>query len=319
MAYLVTGADGFLGRAVVRRLLADGLAVVATDISEPADLPDLDPRHRSPLSRVAYDVCLGTAPPELLGPFEAIVHAAAQTLPDGDPGDASRLREVNVDGAANVVALARFTATPKLVHVSSSGVYRRSLAGPLREPAADGGDTLYGATKLAAELVVIEACEQAGIALAILRPCSLYGPGEAPRPSRPVVSPVWHLARAAAAGRSVQLTRTASRREWLAVEDAAAAVAMALQAPSDGPARVLNVGTGILTDLGTLASLAGVRIDDDNEDVEAIDGGDDWAGFLDTAEIGRCLGWSPEQTLGAGLAAYVDALVMDGEPYASRR
>jgi nucleoside-diphosphate-sugar epimerase len=315
LTYLVTGAGGFLGSAIVRALLIHGREVVATDVVTPRGDVSPGPLPGARLQTAAYDVTHEAYPASLDRQYEAIIHAAALTLPaDQQEADRERLMAVNVGGTAHVLELARATGTPTLVYVSSSGVYRRGVVGLLSESDADGGNSPYGASKLAAEALLRGAFTRTGGHAIVLRPCSLYGTGEAVRSSRPEPSPVWHLATAAAAGQSVRLVRPDSRREWLSVHDAAAAIAMAALRETGHGMEVFNLGTGTLHDLATVAELVGVRVLDDGAD-RIVDGGDDWAGYLDTTAIKRELGWQPRLSLPAGLAGYVAELAQhDASP-----
>ena len=309
MTYLVTGAAGFLGRAIVDALLARGLQVVATDLTVSDAGADRTPTESGRLERVAYDVTNRTIPPQLERRFEAIIHAAALTgSADPERGATEKLVHVNVGGTANLLELARATQTSVFVYVSSSAVYRHALEGPLRESFADGGDTVYGASKFEAETLVTRECAHAGIRPTILRPCSLYGSGEVFRDSRPALSPVWHLASAAMGSRSVRLKRSTSRREWLSVRDAASAITKAAIAVDARTPRILNLGSGTLTELSAVAALVGVRVLEDGFAEATVDGGEDWAGYLDIAAIRDELEWAPSQSLEAGLGMYMGEL-----------
>ncbi|MEU7001642.1 sugar nucleotide-binding protein [Nonomuraea sp. NPDC046570] len=130
---LVTGASGYVGRAVVRLATAQGFEVYGTRAS-----PDLT-WHRLDVSDRARTLELVTA----LAPT-AVVHAAAgRHLNDW---------AVIADGAANVAVAAR-EAGARLVHISTDAVFGAGQA-PYPESALPCPVNLYGAAKAAAETAV---------------------------------------------------------------------------------------------------------------------------------------------------------------------
>ncbi len=145
---LVTGAGGFVGRAVVRHLRATGVAVRAgtrgggTVLDAPG---------------VAMDVTDRASCDRAMQVIDAVVHCAV--------GDAA----VTVGGTQTVLAAA---GSRRVVHFSSIAVYG-ATAGVVDEDAAlPGGVRGYAAWKQAAEA----AC---GATAVRLRPSIIYGPGSA--------------------------------------------------------------------------------------------------------------------------------------------
>jgi 2-alkyl-3-oxoalkanoate reductase len=174
---VVTGATGFVGGRVARRLRARGDEVVAVVRTASAELDALGVDQRQ--------VALG----DLEGIQEAardafgIVHAAAVAGPD-----LRTAREVNVDGTRAVVGAALISGL-RLVHLSTTSVYDLDAArsdtidedaprvGPDGEapPTSSSGDA-YATTKSAAE-VEVERAVANGLVGAILRPPAVLGAG----------------------------------------------------------------------------------------------------------------------------------------------
>lgn len=169
MQALVTGGGGFLGRAIVERLLARGDRV---RVLARGDYPELradgvelvrgDIRDRA----AVIDACKGC---------ETIFHVAALA---GIWGDERRYREVNYDGTLNVLAGARTQGAARLIYTSSPSVVfdGRDMAGvnesvpyPLHYQAA------YPKTKAMAERAVLDA-SNASFATVALRPHLIWGP-----------------------------------------------------------------------------------------------------------------------------------------------
>jgi dTDP-4-dehydrorhamnose reductase len=209
---LVTGASGFLGRAVAARAAAAGWEVLGTHHRRAPDgvrsVP-LDVRDAR-----AVGVVIAAAP-------DAVIHTAY--LQRGDAAHAT-----NADGAGHVAAAAR-EAGARLIHVSSDAIFGGSGDRPLREEDRADPVTPYGATKAAAEPLVMAAHPGA----LMVRTSLLYGgSGHAPSPHE-------ELALAAARGEQDVAFFTDEVRSPIQVDDLAAAlVELAAIAVPIGPLHV---------------------------------------------------------------------------------
>lgn len=169
---LVTGATGFLGGAVARRLAADGQHVVATGRRVEAGAA----LEASGIRFVAADVADAAAIRALVAGSDAVVHCAALAAPWGPY---AAFHRANVGGTA-AVAEACLARGARLVHVSTPSIYfHLDDRVDVRE-----GDALplvpvnpYAATKLLAEAVV-QALVRAGLDAVVLRPRAIYGEGD---------------------------------------------------------------------------------------------------------------------------------------------
>jgi nucleoside-diphosphate-sugar epimerase len=144
--------------------------------------------------------------------------------------------------------------------------------------------------------------------VAVVRPTSLYGPGEQPRPSRPNTTALYQLIEAARRGESIQVTGREARGDWLYVDDAADAICR-LVASDQMDEQVFNLSSGKTCTFGeviaAVAALLPLRIDDHVERV--IDGGSDRPAIIANQRIRRVLGWEPGDLV-AGLRRYVESL-----------
>ena len=148
---LLTGASGYVGRRVARRLTDSGLKVrglVPAGETLPTDLPGVE--------LVRGDILEpGSLEPHGSG-VTAVVHAAAAMLPN----PAETIRSVNVDGTRNVLAAARRWGARRFVYVSAvSAAYAKR--------------NCYGQSKVEAEALVAAS----GIPWTVLRPTMVYGEG----------------------------------------------------------------------------------------------------------------------------------------------
>ncbi|OYW45979.1 MAG: hypothetical protein B7Z08_00205 [Sphingomonadales bacterium 32-68-7] len=176
MKVFVTGAGGFLGRAVVDAALAAGHEVLA--MHRPASLPAPETQPAG-VAVVAGDLRQRGAWEQAVGEAEAVIHCAAAASGDLPTQLAGTVLATENLLAALPARLARF------VHVSSFSVYDFSAPGwsgrfdertPL-EPAPLRRDA-YTQTKLQQEAMVRAACRETGRVLAIIRPGAIFGPGK---------------------------------------------------------------------------------------------------------------------------------------------
>jgi nucleoside-diphosphate-sugar epimerase len=176
MKVLVTGASGFVGRAVVAALAARGDAVHAA-VRTTADLGNGGAARPAfgPHVTVVRHGDLG-APVDwtgLLCGIDAVVHLAG--IAHAGPGIAEeRYDRVNHRATAALAAAARDAGVTRFVFVSSI----RAQTGPAADHAVSERDTprptdAYGRSKLAAERAVATS----GVPFTILRPVLVYGPG----------------------------------------------------------------------------------------------------------------------------------------------
>jgi len=221
MQVLMTGATGFLGRAVVRRLREAGHTVAALVRKTDADLTALgvEQQHGDVTS---LDAMIAAATGR-----DAVVHCAARVAPFGTVDD---YFDANVRGTDNVLAACAVADVRKLVFTSCAGVVidRGDLNGvnetqrvPVRAP------TPYLATKAMAERHVL-AANGAQLATVALRPHLLWGPGEG------VVLP--RLATLAKEGRLRLFGEPAKKIDNCYVENAADAHLLALERIEPGAA-----------------------------------------------------------------------------------
>ncbi|HEV7494172.1 sugar nucleotide-binding protein [Baekduia sp.] len=205
---LVTGAPGFLGRAVVAAGPAAGWEMVGTALTHP-DWVALDVRDAAAVVGVVDAV----AP-------DAIIHTAYRQ--HGEEAMA-----VNAAGAGHIAAAAR-TAGARLVHVSSDAIFAGDGDRALREGDIVRPVTAYGATKAAAE-VAVEAANPA--ALMVRTSLLIGGPGHAPSPHEA-------LALAAARGEEQVTFFTDEIRSAIQVDDLAAALLELAAQDGGGPLHV---------------------------------------------------------------------------------
>ncbi len=170
---LVTGATGFTGSLLVRRLVEAGVRVraLARPSSSTEHLKDLEIEwftghiYEPDTVNAAVD---GTA---------YIFHLAAVYRQTNIPDEL--FHRIHVEGTKCVAEAARRnTALQRLVHVSTIGVHGHVRNPPADEQAPFNPDDRYQATKAEAEQWVRAYATEHGVPHTILRPCAIYGPGD---------------------------------------------------------------------------------------------------------------------------------------------
>lgn len=172
MKVLITGATGFVGRAALQRLLADGHEIRAAF-------------HRAPpiaQEGVAWtqigDLSDADGLRGLLEGSEIILHLAALAHQVPTKSTAEGFARVNRDGTAALAKAAAEAGARRFVFLSSvKACGERSVAGPLRETDAKQPMDPYGVSKSQAEDRLAEIAAGTGMESVVVRPPLVYGPG----------------------------------------------------------------------------------------------------------------------------------------------
>jgi dihydroflavonol-4-reductase len=168
----VTGGTGFLGSNLTRRLIATGRSVTVL-VRDAAKLGSLG---LEPTRVVVGDIRDPAAVAQVVEGADAVIHTvsnfrtASQTRAEA--------QAVNAGGTRLVVEAAERAGVKRLLHCSTIGVHGHVADTPATEeaPFAPGDD--YQETKLEAEQVVRARISATPMAIVILRPSSMYGPGD---------------------------------------------------------------------------------------------------------------------------------------------
>ncbi len=177
---LVTGASGFVGGALVDRLLAEDVPTVAS-VRRP--LPQPSSVHPPTGERM---VAVGDIGPHTdwrgaLAGVDCVVHLAARVhvMHERAADPLAEFRKVNVDGTLALARQAVAAGVRRFIFVSSIKVNGEGTA-PGRPFAADDAPApadAYGLSKLEAERSLLALAAETGMQIVIIRPVLVYGPG----------------------------------------------------------------------------------------------------------------------------------------------
>ena len=172
MKALVTGATGFTGAHLARRLVAAGDTVraVVRDPSKAADLAAAgvevvrgDLTDRASLERAMAGI-------DVVYNIGALYRAAGLKE--------SIYRAVNADAVVTLIECAKAAGVKRVVHCSTVGVHGDIEHPPANEDAPLRPGDVYQETKVLGEQLGREAAARTGVELVIARPSGIYGPGD---------------------------------------------------------------------------------------------------------------------------------------------
>ena len=213
------------------------------------------------------------------------------------PADTTRRQAALADLAGLVGAARRSAPSPHIVLLSSGGaVYGPPALAPFSEADEPSPPNEYGRIKLAEERLLADA----GLPHTTLRIANPFGPAQVAGGRPQGVIGVWM--RAVLAGEPITIFGDGSTvRDFVYVDDVAAAVAAAVERAPEGP---INIGSGLGTSLAdlleTLRATVGTReIDVRREPARGVDPPANW---LEVSRALEELDWRPATSLAEGLA-----------------
>jgi nucleoside-diphosphate-sugar epimerase len=171
LTVLVTGATGFMGASLARRLLAQGehVRVLARSPAKAKPLTDQGAEV------VVGDITDSTAVAEAVDGAKVVYHLAGRLFAPGVP--ASEYYATHVEGTKLLLAHCREPTLERFVHCSTTGVLGVTGDGPADEAAPYRPTNVYEATKAEAERAVRDRARD-GLPAVIARPGLVYGPGD---------------------------------------------------------------------------------------------------------------------------------------------
>lgn len=268
MRVLVTGAQGFIGRHLCKRLVDEGNIVLEWD------LPDQDI----------------TQPYGNPRPLDAVIHLAAIAAPRECDQDPAKAFNINVQGTHNILKLAVAAGAKRFIMASSAHVYGVTPKYlPTDERAPLSVFDTYTTSKLLGEQLCELFYQNYGLSYAAIRLYNGYGPGQKAGYFIP------DMVQRAKTGR-IELRGHQVTKDWVYIDDLVMAYALALESNFVGP---VNIGTGREVNLEVIAKRVAQAFGLELTVLESTSPPTRMCADWRRAE--RVLGWQPEVTLEEGL------------------
>lgn len=169
---LVTGANGFTGSHLCRKLVEQGHRVRALvrPNSDRQALNGLD------LEIHTGDISEDELPQPAFRGVEQVYHVAAIFRQEGVPVET--FHAVNAEGTRKVLQAALQAGVERVVHTSTIGVLGHVAHPPANEETPYNPGDHYQSTKMEGEQIALEFHRRHGLPLTVVRPGSIYGPGD---------------------------------------------------------------------------------------------------------------------------------------------
>jgi UDP-glucuronate 4-epimerase len=323
---LVTGAAGFIGFHVARRLLGDGRRVVGLDNLNSYYDPKLKEARLAQLAKlpgfqfVKCNLADRAAMTKLFAKhrFPHVVHLGAQAGVRHSLTDPYAYIDANLAGFTNILEGCRHHGCRHLLYASSSSVYGANTRMPFSvHDNVDHPLSLYGATKKANELMAHAYAHLFRLPATGLRLFTVYGPW-----GRPDMA-MWLFTAAILAGKPIKLfNKGRMRRDFTYIDDVVEAVVRLVErapapspdwsgeAPDPGssaaPWRVYNIGNNkpveVLEVVRLLEAAIGKKA---KREVLPMQPGDVPATYADVDDLMREVGFKPATPIADGIARFV--------------
>lgn len=328
MKILVTGAAGFIGFCLIRKLQADNHQIVGLDNINTyydtrikfARLAELGfakdaiseteitvSQHYSNVRFVKMELSDRERMDALFTAenFDCVVNLAGQAGVRYSIENPFAYAESNLMGFLNILENCRHHAVNQLLYASSSSVYGEDTKVPFSETAmTDSPVSLYAATKKANELMAYSYSKLYGIPATGLRFFTVYGPW-----GRPDMAPFLFL-RAILHGEPIRVFNNGNlSRDFTFIDDIIAGIISVMNNPPQGevPHRVYNIGNSkpvaLMDFISTIERVAGreaVKI------MTEMQKGDVHCTYADVSKLQRECGYSPKTDLADGIQQFYD-------------
>ena len=294
---LVTGGAGFVGGALVKRLVRAGARVTVLD-----DLFTGRPEVLPP----AAELIEGSVEDErlvrdLVSHTSVVFHLAARNIIASTKDPRSDF-STNIGGTLNVLLAARESMVDRVVYTGSASIYGNPRSIPINEDDAPVALSPYAVSKLGGELYCNAFYENYGVPVSVVRYSNVFGVGQ--RPDNPYCGVIAKFFAAAIDGKPLQVHGDGEQtRDYTYIDDAVDATLLAAIRPR-AEGEMFNVGTGIETSVNELAAkigrAVGVEVDVvhiDRRDIDNIR-----RRVVNIEKARRMLRWGPQVTLARGLA-----------------
>lgn len=300
---LVTGAEGFIGSALVDMLVDAGAEVRAFVHYKPYAEKGNLARYLvpgSPVEMIVGDVRDAGRVMDAVAGCDTVFHLAALIGIPYSYDSPGAYVQTNVVGTENVAEACRRYEVRRMVHTSTSEVYGTALTAPISEDHPLQPQSPYSASKIGADMMALSHRHAFGLPVTVVRPFNTYGPRQSARAVIPTI-----LAQLHAGARQIKLGSLTPTRDFTYVTDTAAGF-LAVADCDRALGEVVNLGTGREISIGALAEALIAASGRDAEvvvDTERLrPAGSEVERLLsDNSRAREWASWQPEVSLEQGL------------------
>ena len=307
---LVTGGAGFVGGALVRRLVDAGARVTVLD-----DLftgrPDVVASSAQLVIGSVEDEKLVR---ELVSDASVVFHFAARNI-IASTKDPRNDFATNIGGTLNVLLAVRDSKIDRLVYTGTTSIYGNPRSIPINEDDHVVPLSPYAVSKMSGENYCMAFYESYGTPVSVVRYSNVYGIGQ--RPDNPYCGVISKFFDAAQDSRPMLIHGDGEQtRDYTYIDDAVDATMLAaIRARAEGES--FNIGTGIETSVNRLADLVRQAVGHDVavEHVDRRDIDNIRRRVVNIEKARRMLRWAPQVTLADGLATtahWIDTSLSSG-------
>ncbi len=312
MKYLVTGAAGFVGSYVTKKLLKEGNEVVGLDnlnnyydirlkemrLSSLKDFPSFRFKKINIADQKEMRILFEEEK------FDIVIHLAAQAGVRYSLKKPFDYVESNLVGMVSILESCRLTKVKHLVYASSSSVYGKNKKVPFSEnDVTDEPASLYAATKKSNELLAFSYSSLYKIPSTGLRFFTVYGPA-----GRPDMAP-WLFTEAILNAQKIKVFNHGEmQRDFTYIDDIVEGVFRVLSMPSKDniPHRILNIGNNKPIKLEyfiqVIENACGKKAVKEFVDMQP---GDVPVTYADTQALEKLVGYKPKVSIEEGMENFV--------------
>jgi UDP-glucose 4-epimerase len=250
---LVTGGAGFVGGAVVKRLVDAGAKVTVLDDLFTGQSETVPAAAQFVKGSVTDEALVN----ELVAANSLVFHLAARNIIASTKNPRDDFA-TNIGGTLNVLMAARAAKVERVVYSGSTSVYGNPKSIPINEDDGIVPLSPYAVSKLGGEHYCLAFYESYGLPISVVRYSNIYGPGQ--RPDNPYCGVVSKFLTNAFAGEPLMIHGDGLQtRDFTYIDDAVEATLLsAIHPRAEG--EVFNVGTGIETSIVDLARMVGQAV-----------------------------------------------------------
>ena len=238
----VTGGTGFIGSYLLRYLLGQGYMHIRALRREGSRM-DLVDGIADQVEWVTGDVCDYGSLSDAMQGINFVFHCAGAV--SFDPRDRHLLRQVNVEGTANIVNAALYAGVSRLIHVSSVAALGRSEESNRIDESSkwerSSLNSWYATTKFQGEMEVWRGVEE-GLSAVVVNPSVVFGSGDWKGKG---TANIFHLV-----GKGMPFYMT-GQNGFVDVRDVARFMVLLLEKEIEGQRYILNADNWSLKDLST--------------------------------------------------------------------